>query len=110
MLIEIKSFKVTELSGIAKVSQKPYLMRKQSGYAYVLDDNGEAQPYPEAIEINLDKDQPPYPVGKYYLLDSSFVVGDFKSLSIGKLRLQSVEAAKSAHLLASTGSPAMKPA
>ena len=42
MLIEIKSFKVTELSGIAKVSQKPYLMRKQSGYAYVLDDNGEA--------------------------------------------------------------------
>ena len=110
MRIEIKSDKVQEISGIAKLSQKPYLIRKQSGYAYVVDEAGQPQPYPESIDINLDREQPAYPPGVYLVLDSSFYVGDFKSLTIGKLRLQSIEAAKAAHLAASGGTSVPKAA
>ena len=103
MRIEIKSDKVQEISGIGKASGKPFTIRKQSGYAYVVDDNGQPQPYPESIDLNLDREQLAYAPGMYVVLDASFYVGDFKSLSIGKLRLQSLEAAKAAHLAASKG-------
>ena len=49
MRIEIKSDKIQEISGISKSSSKPYLIRKQSGYAYVVDEAGQPQPYPESI-------------------------------------------------------------
>ena len=101
MRIEIKSDKIQEISGISKSSSKPYLIRKQSGYAYVVDEAGQPQPYPESIDINLDREQPPYVPGMYLVMDSSFYVGDFKSLSIGKLRLQPLEAAKAAYIAAS---------
>lgn len=65
---------VKELSGVGKTSGKPYAMRIQSGYAHTVDKDGNVPPYPEKIEMILDKDQPSYPVGEYQLHPSSVYV------------------------------------
>lgn len=68
-------------------------MRKQPGYAYTYDKAGTPNPYPELIEINLEKDQPAFAVGFYTVSDSCFFVGDFHQLSIGRLVLTPIAAA-----------------
>lgn len=92
--IEIKHPSFTEISGTSKAGN-PYTMRKQPGYAYTYDKAGMPNPYPELIEINLEKDQPAFPVGFYTVSDSCFFVGDIHQLSIGRLVLTPVAATAS---------------
>lgn len=63
-----------DLSGTSKTSGKPYAMRIQTAYAHTVDRDGNAPPVPEKIEVMLDKDQQPWPVGDYTLHPSSVYV------------------------------------
>jgi hypothetical protein len=73
--IIITSPEIKELKGIAKVSQKPYHLRIQTAYAATVNkDTGEVSEIPDKFEVMLDKDQPPYPRGKYQLAPSSLYV------------------------------------
>lgn len=89
--IEVKSPLVTEISGTSKAG-KPYFIRKQSAWAHTYDDKGNPNPYPERIELSLNDGQDPFPVGNYTLSDKSFFVGDFNSLTVGRLILDPVAA------------------
>jgi Helix-destabilising protein len=89
--IEIKSLNIAEQSGIAK-SGKPYSIRKQTGWAYTYDNMGDLNPFPERIEISLADKQAAYPVGQYTLADRTFYVGDYSSLTIGRLILDPISA------------------
>lgn len=65
---------VKELKGISRTSGKPYEMRFQTGYAHTVDEQGNAAPYPEKIEMSLEKDQSAYAPGEYQLHPSSVYV------------------------------------
>lgn len=43
--------------------------------------------FPHPFNINLDKDQPPYPPGDYTIDLSCLKVGDFEQLTVGRLKL-----------------------
>lgn len=90
MQIEIASSVVNERSGTK--DGKNWNMRTQTGYAFIPDEAGKPQAYPESITIDLKKDQPAYPVGRYQLHDASFFVGDYGKLSIGRLALAPIKA------------------
>lgn len=89
--VEIKSNLVTDINGVAK-SGKPYHIRKQVGWAYTYDQDGQLNPYPERIEININEGQDAYPAGNYTLSDKCIYVGDFNSLSISRPILDLVPA------------------
>jgi hypothetical protein len=91
--IEIKSSTVQEINGVGKKSNKPYSMRKQVGWAYTMDNTGAPNPFPEKIEFTLADGQEPFQPGNYTIDPSSFFVGDFNSLAIGRLVLKPVAAA-----------------
>lgn len=84
--IEVKSSKVLEVNGVSKAG-KPFHMVKQAAWAYTYDSFGEVNPFPERIEMNIADGAQPYPVGNYSLDPRSFFIGDFNSLSIGRLVL-----------------------
>jgi hypothetical protein len=73
--IVITSPEVKELKGLAKVSQKPYHMRIQTGYAFTVDKAGVVGQFPDKFEFNLDDDQSPYLRGEYMLSPSAVFVG-----------------------------------
>ena len=89
--IEIKSSTANERSG--NKNGKDWMIRTQSAYALIPDENGEFPPYPESIEVDLKRDQAAYSPGVYTLHPASFFVGDFKKLSIGRLMLVKAPAA-----------------
>ena len=64
--------------GVSKTTGKPYALHIQNVYAHVLDKDGRPQPFPQRVEILLDKDQSgkpqPYEVGEYVLSPSSLYV------------------------------------
>lgn len=90
--VEIKSALINEISGISQKTGKPYNMKKQSGWAYTYDQQGNLNPYPERIEISLADNQEPYAVGNYGLSDKCIFVGDFNSLTVGRPILEPVAA------------------
>jgi len=85
--IEVKSTEISERSG--NKNGNAWHMRNQEAYAHIRNRNGTAAPYPEKIVLSLDNGnsqrapQAPYPVGIYYLIDSSIYVGDFSGLRLG---------------------------
>lgn len=85
MQVEVTSTHVNERNGTK--NGKDWSIRTQQGYAFILDDGGTLKRYPEAINIDLKKDQPAYAPGRYVVTDASFHVGDFGKLSIGRLSL-----------------------
>lgn len=90
MQVEITSAVVNERSG--NKNGKDWNIRTQTGYAFIPDQNGCPQPYPQSITIDLKKDQPAYQPGLYQVADSSFFVGDYGKLSIGRLMFSPVAA------------------
>lgn len=90
--IEIKSLSVIEQSGTSQKTGKPYTLRKQTGWAYTYDNMGDLNPFPERIEISLADKQAAYLVGQYTLADRTFYVGDYSSLTIGRLILDPIPA------------------
>lgn len=81
--IEVASAEVFTKSGIAAKSGKPYTIREQEAFAYVVDRNGNPQKYPAKIRINLNDDQAPYAVGNYQIAPESFYVDRFGGLTLG---------------------------
>lgn len=85
--IEVKSSEINERSGTKNGNN--WHMRTQEAYAYIKNRNGSDAPFPEKIVLNLDNGnatraaQVPFPIGVYYLSDSSIYVGDFSSLRLG---------------------------
>jgi len=85
--IEIKSAKVNVKSGTAKASGKPYTIKTQEGYAHTVDREGKPRPYPQQIEIALEKEQEPFAPGVYTIGPATLYVGDYNRLMLGRLVL-----------------------
>jgi len=83
----IKSTEVQTHSGIAKATNKPFSMRFQRGYAYLVGPDGRVDEMPDKCDIQLGDKQEPYAPGDYQISPASFVVGSFKRLSLGRLQL-----------------------
>lgn len=76
--ISVKSTEVRNQSGNAKASGKPYSLNFQTVYAHTYDRNGKPNPYPEKVEIILEKDEHGaalfFPIGEYTLAPQSLYV------------------------------------
>lgn len=72
--IQITSPEIREMKGVGKTSGKPYHMRFQTGYAFIVDKDGVVGDFPDKFEIVLDADQVPYPRGAYSLQPSALFV------------------------------------
>lgn len=90
--IEVKSAAVVENSGVAKATGKPYTIRKQTAWAHVMDQDGKPYEYPARIELQLENDQAPHPVGNYTIAPASFFVGDYDKLAMRRLVLSPLKA------------------
>ena len=93
--IEFKTDTVHEKRGIAKASGNPFIIREQDAWAHLCDRNGQVEPFPTKITVNLENDQPPYQVGSYTLLPQSiYVTQDYGkgALRIGRLQLRQIVA------------------
>lgn len=64
--------------GVTNGTGKPWKMLSQMVYAHV---EGK---FPRQTSVPLKEGQPPYKAGKYELDATSFVVGDFDRLGIGR--------------------------
>lgn len=84
--IEVSSTTVEEKSGMGK-NGKPYLIREQVGYAFVLDEHGAKDKYPVKCRLPLETDQAAYRPGIYTVDPRSFMVGDYDRLALGRVRL-----------------------
>lgn len=98
--ISVKSTEVRNQSGNAKASGKPYSLNFQTVYAHTYDRDGKPNPYPEKVEIILEKDQAGsalfYPVGEYTLAPQSLYVDRSGDLKVSPRLSKLVPAAKSA--------------
>jgi hypothetical protein len=74
--IEIESTDLREFKGVSAKNNKPYHLRMQSAYAFIVGPDGKAAKYPEKFELMLDADQTPYPAGVYQLHPSAISVRD----------------------------------
>ncbi|MCB6185411.1 G5P family DNA-binding protein [Leeia sp. TBRC 13508] len=74
-------------TGTSQKTGKPYSIREQKGWAFLLDQDGKPNQYPTQIVISLGDTQQPYPVGNYSLSDSSIYVDRFGRLTVGRLNL-----------------------
>lgn len=85
--IIVQSAETVERSGVSKTSGKPYHMASQIAWFHLTDRNGQPQPYPQRVELMLDKDPQtgafkPYPVGEYTLDPSSLYVDRLGGLRV----------------------------
>ena len=70
--IVITSPEIREMKGLAKATGNPYHMRFQTAHGYTVDQDGAEGEFPDKFELMLEKDQIPYPRGKYTLHPSAF--------------------------------------
>jgi len=90
--IEIRNSEVKVKSGVARNSGKPYEIRSQEGYAHTVDKDGKLRPYPQQVEIPLEKDQQAFAPGSYGIAPGSLYVGEYNRLTLGRLLLVPVKA------------------
>jgi hypothetical protein len=69
-------------SGISSKTGKPYEIREQPAWIFLVDEQGKQQPYPVSFMLMLEKNQAPYALGDYVLHSSSLQSGRFGSLQI----------------------------
>lgn len=74
--IEIDTAEVREFQGTSAKTNKPYHLRIQSGYAFIVGPDGKPAKYPEKFEFMLEHDQAAYPPGLYQLHPSAIGVRD----------------------------------
>ena len=76
--VSVTSTEVRNQSGNAKATGKPYSLNFQTAYFHTHDRNGNPNPFPEKVEIILDKNEQGaalfYPVGEYTLAPASVYV------------------------------------
>lgn len=84
--ISVKSTEVRNQRGNGKVSGKPYDINFQTVWAHTSDRNGNSNPFPEKVEIILEKNEQGaalfYPMGEYTLAPNSVYVDRSGNLSI----------------------------
>lgn len=73
---EIESQDLRELKGISAKTSKPYHIRIQEAYAFIVDSNGKPAKYPEKFELMLEAEQAAWPIGFYTLHPSALSVRD----------------------------------
>lgn len=91
IVIEIDSTAINSKSGVK--DGKPWGMHFQqmSISGHMID--GFPAKYPRETTIQLDGDNPqPYPVGRYTLAADSYFFGDFGRFTLGRLKLQPLQA------------------
>lgn len=91
--IEIKSGTATDRT--INTKNGPMNFREQEAWAHLYDRDGNAQPYPQRILVDLDvrANQLPYAPGLYQLDPSSFFVNRFGGLTVGRIKLRAMPAA-----------------
>lgn len=94
--IEVKTEHVNEKSGITATTQKPYKIREQTVWAYLVSKDGSEKPYPTETRVLLEDGQFPYKPGFYTISPQSIFVGQFEKLSIGRLVLMPLEVSRAA--------------
>lgn len=84
--ISVKSTDVRNQRGTGKASGKAYDLNFQTVWAHTSDRNGNPNPYPEKVEIILEKNDQGvplfYPVGEYSLAPNSIYVDRSGNLAI----------------------------
>lgn len=84
--VSVTSTEVRNQSGTAKASGKAYSLNFQTAWIHTFDRAGKKNPYPEKVEIILDKNEQGaalfYPVGEYSLAPESIYVDRSGSLAI----------------------------
>lgn len=80
--IEIESAEVKTKSGIAAKTGKPYSMREQNGWAYLMGRDGKPLRHPVQFCLTLRDDQPPYPPGNYTLSSASLYTNKFDQFEV----------------------------
>lgn len=84
--VTITSTAVREMKGVGKVSGKPYHMGLQTAWVHTFEKTGEALPFPEKIELQLEKSADGaflyHPEGEYQLHPSSIYVDHNGGLSV----------------------------
>lgn len=84
--ISVPQMPVRNMAGIGKTSGKPYSLDFQTAYAHVMGKDGKPLPYPEKIEIILDKGSDGLPMayapGEYQLAPGSLYVDRNGSLAV----------------------------
>lgn len=97
--VTVSSTDVRHQSGNAKASGKPYALAFQTVWVHTFDKQGNPNPFPEKVEIILDKAQDGaalfHPAGEYLLHPSSIYVNRNGDLSVAP-RLVPVPKAKPA--------------
>ena len=98
--ISVKSTDVRNQSGTAKASGKAYSLNFQTVYAHTYDRNGKPNPYPEKVEIILDKDTNGaalfWPIGEYTLAPESVYVDRSGNMAVSPRLQKLVSTPKSA--------------
>lgn len=82
----VESAEVAEKSGVSAKTGKPYRIREQEVYAYLVDSHGVEKKFPAPMRLGLD-DAPPYQPGEYRLSPECLYVADFGRLTVGRIRL-----------------------
>ena len=84
--VSVTSTEVRNQSGNAKASGKPYSLNFQEVWVHTSDRKGNPNPYPEKVEIILEKNEQGaalfYPAGEYTLSPNSIYVDRNGSLAI----------------------------
>lgn len=89
--VQITTTSVQTKSGISPKTGKPYEIREQPAWIYLVDEHGKQQPHPVTMMLMLERNQEPYHPGDYVLHASSIQSGRFGSLQI-KPVLRKIEA------------------
>ena len=86
--VEIEDAAVVTKSGTSARTGRPYNIREQSGWVYLVDPKtGTESRHPTKITFGLEDGVEAYAVGTYTLHPSSLYVGRFGGLEIGRIRL-----------------------
>lgn len=85
--VVVESAAVVEKSGTSVKTGRPYRIREQEVYVYLVDDAGVEKKFPSAMRIGLEEG-PAYPVGEYLLSPACLYVGKFDQLVVGRVSLK----------------------
>lgn len=84
--VTVTNTEVRHQSGNSKSTGKPYAMSFQTVWMHTYDRSGQPNPYPEKVEIILEKDKDGaalfHPVGEYILHPSSIYVDRTGNLAV----------------------------
>lgn len=88
--VEIKNATVNTRTNPPESATK-WTIHEQQGWAHLYDRDGSKRPFPELINIRIDKPDQAYPLGVYMLQPQSIYKNRYNSLTLGNPVLLAVE-------------------